>query len=84
MLPVVGTAGDVLCAWNPSSVKCIDEVVRRLSISIHLKDLGARNEWMFIGVYGPTSAINREDFWAELKGIHEGWGGPWMVGGTSM
>lgn len=84
LILAVGTVGGVLCAWNPSLVNRIDEVVRRFSISILFKDVGVGDEWLFTRVYGSASMVNREDFWVELKGFREGCGGPWMVGGTSM
>lgn len=65
-IPSCGAAGGVLLAWDPSMVNKVDELVCSFSISIRFSELASRFEWMFTGVYAPSSPYNRHLFWEEL------------------
>lgn len=68
-LPVVGTSGGIIIAWDPLEVRKIDEIVGNFLVSIKLVEISFGFEWMFFGVYGPCRPQNQSDFWAELLAI---------------
>lgn len=67
--PTLGTAGGILCAWNPVNVSRTNEIIGKFSTSVILKDLQLGCDWLFIRVYGPASTTNRDEFLEELKGL---------------
>lgn len=69
-----------MCFWNRTDIESVEEILGNFSISIVLR-FGGGAEWMFTGVYGLVTTVNREEFWMELKKVKERWLGPWVVGG---
>lgn len=59
----------------------MDQLVGSFSISIMLMEISSRFEWMFTGVYGPSSLYNRHLFWEELFYARGYWRGLWTIGG---
>lgn len=79
-MPVIGTVGGILCAWNPVYIDRREEIIGKFSISVILKDFSTSWEWIFTGIYGLVVTTNREDFWVELQGLRDRWLGLWLVG----
>ena len=55
-----GTKGGILFAWNETKFKKIDCIKGRFSLSVTFKYNG--DQFKMTGVYGPTSASQRSDF----------------------
>lgn len=81
IIPSCGTMGGVLLVWDLSVVDKIDELVGSFSISIVFKEMALGFQWMFTGIYGPSSPYNRHLFWEELFDVRDYWQGPWVIGG---
>lgn len=80
-LPVCGTLGGILIAWDPMEVLRLDEIVGNYSISIKMAEVLFGFEWMILGVYGLSRLQHHYDFWNKLLSVKGQWGGPWVVGG---
>ena len=51
------------------------------SILCRFKNCDNNFIWVFFGVYGPISKLEREALWSELGDIRGLWNDPWCVGG---
>lgn len=75
-IPYCGSVGGMLLAWNPNTVKKLEELVGSFSISVRMVEISSGFEWIFIGVYGPSSPYNRHLLWEELVDVRGLWMGP--------
>ena len=62
--------------WDRRVFKRVDSVVGSFSISVMLKGVSDRFEWICSGVYGPTDGSLRDAMWGRIRlsEITVGWG----------
>ena len=74
-------SGGILVFWDNQVLELLDMELRAFSVSCCFKNCEDNFIWMFIGVYNPVLAKERDDFWNELGAIRRLWHNPWCVGG---
>ena len=77
-------SGGILVFWDNRVLELLDMELCAFSVSCCFKNCEDNFIWMFIGVYNPILAKERDDFWNELGAIRGLWHNPWCVGGISM
>lgn len=78
-IPSCGAAGGMLLMWDPSVVSKEEELIGSFFIYVRFKDVASGCQWLFTGVYGPSSLYKRHVFWKELFDVRGFWPGPWVI-----
>ena len=65
--------------WDRRVFKRVDSVVGSFSISVMLKGVSDRFEWICLGVYGLTDGSLRDAMWAELDLVRSRWARAWCL-----
>ncbi|KAJ9680146.1 hypothetical protein PVL29_019435 [Vitis rotundifolia] len=74
-----GATGGVLVFWDNRVLHLEEMEVGKFTVSCRFKNCEDGFCWCFLGVYGPTEKIEREEFWSELGAIRGLWNEPWCV-----
>ena len=68
MCPSIGASGGILLVWNAVYWQKMDEFVGGFTVSVLLKDVRCKTEWVATSVYGSSSSSNyRVEFCIELS-----------------
>ena len=76
-----GTIRVVVVFWDNRVLQIVEMEVGKYSVSCRFKNCEDGFCWIFIGVYGPTVKLEREDFLSELGAIRGLWNESWCVAG---
>ncbi|RVW21251.1 putative ribonuclease H protein [Vitis vinifera] len=76
-----GAAGGILICWDKRVLEILDWEEGQFSLSCRFKITENGAIWVFTGVYGPFTKVEREGMWEELGAIRGLWGDPWCLGG---
>ena len=71
----------VVVFWDNKVLQMVEMEMGKYSVSCHFKNCEDGFCWIFLGVYGPTVKVEREDFLSELGAITGLWNEPWCVAG---
>jgi exonuclease III len=77
----MGPQGGILVMWDTKVVEKLEDAVGNFSVSCKFQCVLTRQEWVFIGVYGPQTNRDKLLMWEELAGLYSWWGSLWCVGG---
>ena len=80
-LDAFGLAGGILICWDKRSLELLDWEEGQFSVSCKLRNVENGVVWVFIGVCGPFTRVERECLWEEIGAIRGIWEGPWCLGG---
>jgi len=78
-----GASGGILVCWDKRSLEVLDWEEGQFTLSCRFRNVENGVSWIFTGVYGPFSKMEREALWDELGAIRGLWEDPWCIGGTS-
>lgn len=80
-IPTFGSAGGIIMSWDSSKV--IGSLIHSGTFSLTLKFTNKFDNitWACTTVYGPNSRSIRNDFWNELRLIHDLWPSTWVLSG---
>ena len=67
--------------WDNRVLQMVEMEVGKYSVSCRFKNCEDGFCWIFLGVYGPTVKVEREDFLSELGAIRGLWNELWCVAG---
>ncbi|RVX00991.1 LINE-1 reverse transcriptase-like [Vitis vinifera] len=76
-----GAAGGILICWDKRVLEILDWEEGQFSLSCRFKTIENGATWVFTGVYGPFTKVEREGMWEELGAIRGLWDDPWCLGG---
>uniref|UniRef100_A0A453LNM0 Uncharacterized protein n=1 Tax=Aegilops tauschii subsp. strangulata TaxID=200361 RepID=A0A453LNM0_AEGTS len=79
-LPAHGTRGGILLAWKSSTVTITDPLSAMNAPTAKLTTATGVPWWLSV-VYGPQDDADKIAFMQELREVHAGYLGPWMVCG---
>ncbi|RVX18648.1 hypothetical protein CK203_006606 [Vitis vinifera] len=77
------------CGWHIDMLdkrvlEILDWEEGQFSLSCRFKITENGAIWVFTGVYGPFTKVEREGMWEELGAIRGLWGDPWCLGGDNI
>ncbi|RVW63586.1 hypothetical protein CK203_057419 [Vitis vinifera] len=76
-----GASGGILVCWDKRSLEVLDWEEGQFTLSCRFRNVENGVSWIFTGVYGPFSKMEREALWDELGAIRGLWEDPWCIGG---
>nr|CAN72477.1 hypothetical protein VITISV_022513 [Vitis vinifera] len=76
-----GASGGILVCWDNWSLEVLDWEEGQFTLSCRFRNVENGVSWIFTGVYGPFSKMEREALWDELGAIRGLWEDPWCIGG---
>ncbi|RVW54203.1 DNA ligase 1 [Vitis vinifera] len=77
-----GASGRILICWDKRSLEVLDWEEGQFTLSCRFRNVENGARWVFTGVYGLFSKMEREALWDELGAIRGLWEDPWCIGGT--
>ena len=80
-LDVFGSAGGILICWDKRSLDLLEWEEGQFSLSCRFRNVDNGVVWVFMGVYGPFTRVDRECLWEEIGAIRGIWEGPWCLRG---
>ena len=80
-LDVFGSAGGILICWDKRSLDLLEWEEGQFSLSCRFRNVDNGVVWVFTGVYGPFTRVDRECLWEEIGAIRGIWEGPWCLRG---
>ena len=72
---------DGLICWDKRSLEILDWEEGQFTLSCRFRNVENGAIWIFTGVYGLFSKVEREALWDELGAIRGLWEDPWCIGG---
>ncbi|RVX10943.1 hypothetical protein CK203_013310 [Vitis vinifera] len=76
-----GATGGILICWDKRVLEILDWKEGQFSLSCRFKTIENGATWVFTGVYGPFTKVERKGMWEELGAIRGLWDDPWCLGG---
>ncbi|RVW53859.1 hypothetical protein CK203_099665 [Vitis vinifera] len=76
-----GASGGILVCWDKRALEVLDWEEGQFTLSCRFRNIENGVSWIFTGVYGPFSKMEREALWDELGAIRGLWEDPWCIGG---
>ncbi|RVW67401.1 LINE-1 reverse transcriptase-like [Vitis vinifera] len=76
-----GASGGILMCWDKRSLEILDWEEGQFTLSCRFQNIENGAIWIFTGVYGLFSKMEREALWDELGAIRGLWEDPWCIGG---
>eukprot|EP00261_Vitis_vinifera_P017250 XP_010646847.1 PREDICTED: uncharacterized protein LOC104878346 [Vitis vinifera] len=76
-----GATGDILICWDKRVLDILDWEEGQFSLSCRFKTTENGATWVFTGVYGPFTKVERKGMWEEFGAIRGLWDDPWCLGG---
>ncbi|RVX11797.1 E3 ubiquitin-protein ligase UPL7 [Vitis vinifera] len=76
-----GAAGGILICWDKRLLDILDWEEGHFTLSCRFKTIENGATWVFTGVYGPFTKVEREGMWEEFGAIRGLWDDPWCLGG---
>ncbi|RVW81744.1 hypothetical protein CK203_049543 [Vitis vinifera] len=76
-----GAAGGILICWDKRVLDIMDWEEGQFTLSCRFKIIENGAYWVFTGVYGPFTNVEREGMWEEFGAIRGLWDDPWCLGG---
>ena len=83
-LNVEGVAGGILICWDKRVLNIMDWEEGQFTLSCRFKIIENEAYWVFMGVYGPFTKVEREGMWEEFGAIRGFWDDPWCLVGISI
>ena len=80
-LDASGSAGGILICWDKRALVILDWEEGQFSLSCRFRTVEDGVVWVFTGVYGPFTNVEREGLWEEIGAIRGIWDEPWCLGG---
>ena len=80
-LNVEGATGGILICWDKRALDIMDWEEGQFTLSYRFKIVENGACWVFMGVYGPFTKVDREGMWEEFGAIRGLWDDPWCLGG---
>ena len=80
-LDACGSAGGILICWDKRVLDLLEWEERQFSLSCRFRIVDNGVIWVFTGVYGPFTRVERECLWKEIGAVRGIWEGPWCLGG---
>ena len=80
-LDAEGVAGGILICWDKRSLDILDWEEGQFSLSYKFRNVEDGAVWVFTGVYGLFTKVERECLWKEFGAIRGLWEDPWCLGG---
>ncbi|GMJ01570.1 hypothetical protein HRI_003826200 [Hibiscus trionum] len=79
--PAEGSAGGLLCGWNPNVFKILNHFIFKNFIAVIGTVMGCNGWFGFINVYGPSTDSEKHVFFQELQSFMNSFQLPWCVAG---
>ena len=76
-----GASGGILICWDRRSLDILDWEEGQFTLSCRFRNVENGAIWMFTGVYGLFSKVERDALWDELGAIRGLWEDPWCIRG---
>ncbi|RVW15175.1 LINE-1 reverse transcriptase-like [Vitis vinifera] len=76
-----GATGGILICWDKRVLDILDWEEGHFTLSCRFKTIEDGVTWVFTGVYGPFTKMEREGMWEELGAVRGLWDDPWCLGG---
>ncbi|RVW56699.1 putative ribonuclease H protein [Vitis vinifera] len=76
-----GASGGILICWDKRSLDILDWEEGHFTLSCRFRNVENGAVWVFTGVYGPFSKVERDELWEEFGAIRGLWEDPWCLGG---
>ncbi|RVW15454.1 putative ribonuclease H protein [Vitis vinifera] len=76
-----GAAGGILICWDKRVLDILEWEEGHFTLSCRFKIMENGATWVFTGVYGPFTKMEREGMWEELGALRGLWDDPWCLGG---
>ncbi|RVW41731.1 putative mitochondrial protein [Vitis vinifera] len=76
-----GAASGILICWDKRVLDILDWEEGHFTLSCRFKTIENGVIWVFTGVYGPFTKVEREGMWEEFGAIRGLWDDPWCLGG---
>ncbi|RVX14593.1 hypothetical protein CK203_012099 [Vitis vinifera] len=73
-------SGEILIYWDKRSLEILDWEEGQFTLSCRFRNVENGAIWIFTGVYGLFSKVEREALWDELGAIRGLWEDPWCIG----
>ncbi|KAJ9683017.1 hypothetical protein PVL29_018846 [Vitis rotundifolia] len=80
-LDAEGVAGGLLICWDKRTLEILEWEEGQFSLSCRFKNVEDGAVWVFTGVYGPFTRMERDSLWEEFGVIRGLWEDPWCLGG---
>ena len=78
---VEGASGGIFICWDRRSLDILDWEEGQFTLSCRFRNVENGAIWVFTGVYGPFSKVERDALWEEFGAIRGLWEDPWCIGG---
>ncbi|RVW24959.1 putative ribonuclease H protein [Vitis vinifera] len=79
-LDAEGAAGGILICWDKRSLDILDWEEGHFTLSCRFRNVDNGVVWVFTGVYGPFTKVERDGLWEEFGAIRGLWEDPWCLG----
>ena len=76
-----GASGGILICWDKRSLDILDWEKGHFTLSCRFRNVENGAVWVFTGVYGIFSKVERDELWEEFGAIRGLWEDPWCLGG---
>ncbi|RVW27976.1 hypothetical protein CK203_094127 [Vitis vinifera] len=76
-----GASGGILICWDKRSLDILDWEEGHFTLSCRFRNVENGAVWVFTGVYGLFSKVERDELWEEFGPIRGLWEDPWCLGG---
>ncbi|RVX06495.1 hypothetical protein CK203_023651 [Vitis vinifera] len=76
-----GASGGILICWDRRSLDILDWEEGHFTLSCRFRNVENGVVWVFTGVYGLFSKVERDELWEEFGAIRGLWEDPWCLGG---
>ena len=76
-----GASGGIFICWDRRSLDMLDWEEGQFTLSCRFRNVENGTVWVFTGVYGPFSKVERDALWEEFGAIRGLWEDPWCIGG---
>ena len=80
-LDAFGSAGGILICWDKRSLDLLEWEEGQFSLSCRFRNVDNGVVWVFTGVYGPFTRVERECLWEEIGAIRGIWEELWCLRG---
>ncbi|RVW46135.1 Transposon TX1 uncharacterized 149 kDa protein [Vitis vinifera] len=76
-----GASGGIFICWDRRALDMLKWEEGQFTLSCRFRNVEDGNVWVFTGVYGPFSKVERGALWEEFGAIRGLWEDPWCIGG---
>ncbi|RVW47792.1 hypothetical protein CK203_091735 [Vitis vinifera] len=74
-----GASGGIFICWDRRSLDMLDWEEGQFTLSCRFRNVENGTVWVFTGVYGPFSKVERDALWEEFGAIRGLWEDPWFL-----